>query len=222
MATNAEVISRISNTLNTLTKDGRRSPRYILKTAQDKASFFISQKLGERTLFREGNLYTMLDCLEMVSIDVIKCDIIEFRMCNNIMRSKKKLPKLIYSKYGESIKEVTSVDGEFLFKPITPAQFRRNKDRKLKSKDLFFYVKDGYLYLPDSDVKRVSLQLITLDLYDKDECSECADKDCKSALEYEFICPDKLLEVVISETIKELSLSKQIPPSINPDLNEAT
>ena len=66
----------------------------------------------------------------------------------------------------------------------------------------------------------VDLVILTTDLYELEQCSSCSENKCKSAWEFKFICPDKLLEVVIQETIKELSLNKQIREDINPNLNE--
>lgn len=217
--TQGDLTSRIESTLKANSKDGKISRRLILKTAQSKAKFLISQKLNERSLYRETNIYTELSCIEMIDQDIVKCPIIEFRRCKDLKRSKKKLPELINSKYGHSLKEVTSIDGEFVFKPITATQYRLNKERTQKSKDLYFYIKDGYLYLPDTEVKMVNLYLITQDLYDVAHASECNKPDCRSAWDYEFVCPDKLTEVVIQETLKELSLMKQIQEDPNPNLN---
>lgn len=219
--TNGEITSRVINTFKAISKDVRLSRRYVLKTLQNKAKFYISQKLSDKSLFREMNLYKSLDCFEMKKIDVYKCDIIEFRSCKVLMRSKKRLPDLIFSKYGSSILEVTSLDGEYLFKAITAAQYRMNKQRL--GNDInkqFFYIKDGYLYIPDSEVMAVSLSLITLELYDLEQCSACSQEKCKSAWDFEFIVPDKLLEVVISETLKEISINRQIQEDQNPNLQD--
>lgn len=217
--TNGELTSRIITILKANSKDGRISRRLVLKTAESKARFFISQKLNDRSLYREENIYTEISCVELIDQDVVKCPIIEFRRCTNLKRSRCKLPELIHSKYGSSLKEVISIDGDFVFKPTTPAQYRLNKERTLKSKDLFFYVKDGYLYLPDTEVEVVNLYLITLDLYEAEQCSECSDNKCRSAWDLEFICPDKLEEAVIQETLKELSIMKQIQEDANPNMN---
>jgi hypothetical protein len=155
----------------------------------------------------------------MIDQDVVSCPIIEFRLCSGLKRSKKRIPELIYSRHGASIKDVTSVDNKYSFLPVNPTQYRLNKKRSLQVKQDLYYVQDGYLYLPDSEVLSVNVLLITLDLYDVAQCSECSDEKCKSAWDFEFICPDKLLEVVIQETIKELSLTKQIQEDINPNLN---
>jgi hypothetical protein len=215
---NRELVSRVASLLKGNSKDGRISRRLILATAESKAKFLISQKLNDMSLYREQNIYTTISCIEMEDFDLIKCPILEFRSCRNLKRSKNKLPELIHSRYGHSLKEVTSVDGQFEFKPITLVQYRLNKKKTLQKKQDYFYVQDGYLYLPDSEVKVVTLNILTQDLYDLEQCSECGEK-CKSAWDFEFICPDKLLDVVIQETIKELSITKQIQEDANPNLN---
>ena len=219
---NLEITSRILNTLKSLGKDGRISRRYILKVAQEKAKFLIGQKNGENSLYREQNLYSTLECLEMEKTDLIKCPIIEFRSCKQLMRSKKQLPELIHSKYGASVKEVTSLDGEHLLLPITPYQYRLNKQRKTDSAENYFYVKGNFLYIPDLEVQMVQVNLITQDLYELEQCSECKEKNCKSVWDYEFVCSDKLLEIVLQETLKEVSMTKQIQADQNPNLNEGT
>jgi hypothetical protein len=219
---NSEVVSRILNGLKSLNKDNRISKRYILKVAQEKAKFLLSQKSGSAELYREDNVYTTLKCLELEKVDIIKCGIIEFRSCKQLMKSKKKLPELIYSKLGSSVKQAISLDGMIELKPTTPTQYRLNRQRKTSNNTLYFYVQDGYLYIPDSEVESLELVLIAQDLYDLNECSSCKSKDCKSAWEYEFICSDKLLETVIQETIKEVSITKQIQADQNPNLNEGT
>lgn len=216
---NRDLVSRIATILKSNSKDSVIRRRLILKTAENKAKFLISQKLNDRSLYREQNLYSYVECLEMVDDNIIKCPIIEFRSCRNLKKSKNKLPDLIHSRYGHSIKTVTSVDGLHIFEPITPFQFVNNKKRTFSEKRDYFYVKDNYLYLPDSDVQSVNVELITQDLYDLEECSSCKNSECKSKWDYEFICPDKLLEIVINETVKELTLTKEIVEDVNPNLN---
>lgn len=219
--TNAEIVSRVRNGLNSISKDDRISRRYILHVAKQKATFLISQKLNDRSLFREDNLYKTVDCFEMESVDVIRCEILEFRRCKSIMKSKCKLPKLIYSRYGGSLKEVITADGEKEFKPITPSQYRRDKNRVEGSDYIYYYVKDGYLYLLDTEIELVSLYLISMELDSLEEGCCCNDnlEECKSLWDYEFNVPDKLEEAVVGEAIKEVAMSKQMPRDENPNSN---
>jgi hypothetical protein len=217
---NKKLVSRISNSINAVNKDARVSKRYILEVATSKAIFLMSQKFRDRSLFRESNLFLPVDCFELEKIDKYKCPIVEFKTCNTVMKSKKKLPELVYSKYGSSLKEVTNIDFSLDFRPTTPAKFRRDKRREGYGIDRFWYLKDGYLYLPDSDVRMVSLTLYTPNTYEATKTSGCKENECLNPWEFEFSCSSKLLEVVIQETIKEISLRLQIIPDENPNLDE--
>ena len=218
--TNSDIVSRIVNSLNSLQKDDRVSRRYILNVARSKSEFLISSKLNDRSIYREDNLYTTIDCFKLKRIDVTRCDIIEFRNCKNIMKSVKKLPKLIYSKYGNSLKEITTIDGNIDFKATTPRQFRKDRDRQGTDTEVKFYVKDGYLYLLDTEVELVSLYLLTLETEKLDELCDCKHKDeCKSLWEYEFIYPSKLIEPIVQESVKEVAARKGIPQDTNPNLD---
>jgi hypothetical protein len=133
------------------------------------------------------------------------------------MKSKNKLPRLIDSKYGASLKEVTALDDETEFKFTTPAQYRRDKHRG-ESDYKYYYIKDGYLYLLDVTVPRVNLYVLTLDEESIESCDKC--NDCKSLWEYELNIPDKLLEAVTQETLKTISIRKQIPRDENANTQE--
>lgn len=216
MFTNKEIVARIKNQLKLLTKDDQVNDRFILYTAQNIATTYISQKLNDMSLYREDNLYTIIGCFDMVEEDSSKCGI-HFKSCKTIFKSKNKLPKLIFSKFGSSLREVTSLDGTTIFKPSTSVKFKidskRNKGKELNK----FYIQDGYLIIPER-VKKVSLDILTLDLYDANELSECSDK-CKSVWDYDFVCSDKLLKFVIDETVQSVLITKQIIEDETGNLN---
>lgn len=216
---NNEITSIVLNVLKSNSKDSRISRRLVLSVLESKAKFLISQKLQDKSLYREANIYRELPCVEFISIDKIDCPIAELRLCKSLIRSKNKLPELIWSKYGHTLKEVTSLDGEYVFEPTTISQYRRDKQRTGKSLKKYFYFKDGYVYIPDTEFIAGNLYLLTQDLYELEQICECSNNKCDSVWDFEFVCPNKLEEVVIQETIKQLSLTKQIQEDVNPNLN---
>lgn len=217
--TNLEITSIVLDTLKANSKDSRISRRLVLSTLESKAKFYISQKLNDKSLYREANIYKEIPCTEFKNIDIIDCPIVEFKTCKTLMRSKKKIPELIWSKYGHTLKEVTSIDGSYAFDPITATQYRKNKERTGKTNKKYFYIKDNYIYIPDYEFYTGNLYLISQDLYELEQISECSKNKCDSAWDFEFVCPNKLEEVVIQETLKQLSLTKQIQEDTNPNLN---
>lgn len=218
--TNKQVVSRIKNQFNLTSKDTQKNDRFILFTAKNIAESYISKRLNDKRLFRQDNLYNEISCVEMESVDIYKCDLVEFRSCEKLVKSKLKLPSLVYSKLGNTIKEVTSIDGKYLFKPNTISQYRRDSKRKKTKKLLeYFYVKDGYLYLPESEIKMVNIYVLSLDLYESEENSTCK-KGCKSAWDYEFIAPSDLLEQILRETASIIQTPVQLPVDENQNMNE--
>src|SRR6187402_1734757 len=128
--TNIEFVSQITGILKSNNKDNRLPKRLILKTGQDASAFLIAQKLMDRTILSETNLFTTIPCFEFEKIDSKKCPSIEFRLCKTLMKSVEPLPKLIFSRLGASIKDVVALDGDFVFTFVDEAQYRRNKKRQ--------------------------------------------------------------------------------------------
>jgi hypothetical protein len=223
MATYREIVSRIENSLNTLTKDTFIPRRFILSVFKSKAEFFMAQKLFDKTLFRETSLFKWLDCVTMVEDDVIKCDKLEFKRCNSLMKSRKKLPKLLWSRFGASIILITNLDHTKEFKLISQLDYinllKRPNSEKFLGKFAVLYP-DNYLYIPDSTVKKINVLIYTLD-EKADDISECDDKceECNSYWDKEISISDKVREVVIQETLKEITMRVQIPKDENPNLD---
>lgn len=224
MATYGEIVSEILNDLKLLNMDEHVSRRYIISKLRSKTKNLISQKLLDRTLGSEQNLYKEVRCFELEMIDVVECDIVEFRTCNKLMKSKKPLPESVYSRLGMAIKEVTSIDGMFEFQPIDPKQYRRNQKRAVKDNNTCNFYVDGenYLYLPNSEVEVVNVRLLTLKPEDIEELEGCdRTKSCQSIWDMEFIVPDKLQQAVYKDTLNELAgVNRRIQPDANPDNNE--
>lgn len=220
--TKKEILDRIKTKLRQLSKDRWMSNRFILNILESKMTFLLSQKLRDRSLFREANLYSTINCLEFKKVDRVNCDIIEFRTCQSIMKSKKKLPKLIYSRFGDSIRMLTNLDYTIKLDKITPSDYIRSRKRKYNYNPPMFYERGGYLYLVNTEMEAGFLELLTLDtkLAAEIDC-ECELDECKSALDYPFIGSDKLTEVVIQQTVQEIAQTYlQIQPDEKPDNNE--
>lgn len=225
MATYKEIVSRIENSLNTLTKDTFIPRRYILSVFKSKAEFFMAQKLYDKSLFRETSLFKWIPCITMIEDDIIKCGKLEFQRCESLMKSKKKLPKLLWSKYGSSIIMVTNLKHDKEYKLISQVDYmnllkRPNADKFLGKFAILY--PDNYLYIPDSSVKKIDVLVFTLDekADDLSECDDCKNcQNCDSYWDKEVLISDKMREVVIQETLKEISLRLQIPKDENTNLD---
>lgn len=216
--TNREIVDKLVNALKYNNKDESISRRFILKVFRDTAKWLLSQKLLDRTIYKELNLYSEISCFEFEEEDVVKCPIIEFRRCKTLMKSKKPLPELIFSRFGASIKNIVSLDGENEFIFITSEQYRRNKKRNIQRKDIYIYLgADNHLYIPDNEIRMVDLTILTIETDKVDECSECSNNDCQSGWDYFFPISDKLLDPLYKDVLQTLGLTRQILEDQNPN-----
>lgn len=221
MITNSEFVSRVSNNLRALTKDGHISDRLILKTGRVKAKFLMAQKLDEMTLFKEDGIISTVECFRLERIDYKTCDIFEFRLCDDIMKSENKLPDGIFGKNGSGIISVVSMDGSLKYNYITPNSFSNLQKRKYRrDTSNYFTIKDGYLYLPNSTNELVEIRMIATNRKEVEEVSSCKDCNCKNIWDYEFVCPDRFLDLVVKDTLQELgSIYRTSPVDSNPNMD---
>jgi len=205
--TNSEAVSKVINSFKFLNKDERISRRYVLRLLRDASKNLMSQKLLDRTISDEANLYSKIPCFEFQKVDVVSCPIVEFRKCATLMKSKKPLPELVFSRLGSSIKEVTSIDDLTEIYLTTPDQYRRDRKRKYYStEDTYLYIDvDNYAYIVDKPIAAVNITVLTIKTDEVWEASACAHEECKSGFDYEFIVPDKLQDTVFKEVLQILS-----------------
>lgn len=216
---NSEFVSKVSGILKLNNKDDHTPRRLILKLAKDTAVQLISQKLLDRTITLENNLYTQIPCFEFESIDTRECSNVEFRRCNTLMKSKCKLPELVFSRLGASVREIVSLDGNYRFVFLDKGQYQRNKNRRYSIEDeVYIYLDvDNYLYIPDHEIYTVDLTILTPNPEQADECSSCKKDNCKNYWNEEFIVPNKLVDTVFNQVLQIMGVSKQVRADENPN-----
>lgn len=221
-----EVVDRIQNSLNSVSKDTFIPRRFILSIFKSKLNFLMAQKFHDKSLFRETNLFKWIECVSMEEIDTVKCGKIELQKCNTTMKSVKKLPEMIWTRYGSTLLMVTNIDGSKEYQVISHSYYNSLRKRrgfdKFKGKYAILYP-DNHLYIPDSTVSIVNVLLYSLDEKCND-LSDCEENNCNSYWDFEVEVSDKVYEAAISETFKEVFTRLQIPKDELPngDSNQKT
>lgn len=222
MKTYREIVGDIQELFNSTAKDTYIPRRLILSILKTNIKDFMSKKLNDKSLFRELNIFDWIECIDMVEDDIVKCPVIEFRRCNSLMKSKKPLPTLIWSRFGASIMAVTNIDESKKYDLISNLDYINLKKRKNFEKFKGKYAilgSDNHIYIPDSEVQVINVLLFSLD-ENKFDCSSCSsDDECKSYWDTELNIPDKILSPSIDATIAKVSMRVQIPKDENPDLD---
>jgi hypothetical protein len=215
---NGEAVSKVITSLRALSIDVRIPRRYVLKILRDTSKNLIAQKNLDRTIDLDTNLISEIIGLEFEKVDTITTNIITFKRCKTLMKSKKKLPELIFSRLGSSIREITSVDDNTRIKITSLEKYRRDQLRKYKvNNEVFAYIdSEGFVFIPDHEVLAVNVRLVTMNTEDVDEVNGVT--NCKSGWDFNFTTPDKLEKTVFEETLRVImGTYKQIRPDINPN-----
>lgn len=220
MTTYREIVSKTTNLLKLNNKDEDVSRRFIIKLFQDSATMLISQRLLDRTVLNELNLYTQIPCFEFKKEEVKNCKNIEFRRCKTLMKSVCPLPKLVFSRLGASVKEIVSLDGSYRFVFLDKGQYQRNKKRQYSLKgEVYIYLdSDNHLYIPDEEIYTVDLTILTTKPEEIKNCKSCGEEeDCSSVWDTELKIPDKLISVLFTEVLGLLGVSKNTIEDQNPN-----
>lgn len=222
--TKKEFVSKIINALKLNNKDEHISRRFVLSVAESISKTLISQKLLDRTITHDNNLYTAIPCFEFEQVEVKKCSLIEFRMCNVLMKSKKPLPEPIFSRLGASIKDIVSLDGNYRFVFLDKGQYQRNKKRQHSIKgEVYIYLdSDMHLYVPDEEIYSVDLTLLTMKTEDVQNCSTCSKEKCRSNWDSDFVIVDKLADTVYNQTLQLIGVGRGIRADQNPNNQEGS
>lgn len=218
---NAEFVSRITNDLNALTKDVHLSKRWILNIGQTKAESYVAQHWDEGGMWDDHSLLTCIPCVEMIEVDKVDCCDAVFELCGFLMRSKYRLPGLVYSSRGAIITHVSTVDNSRFYKKADIKTYRIQSKRKYAGKlPKFYYVYDGYIYIPDEHIELINVCYFTLKRKEALALSACEpEATCDSVWDDDFVFPVKLIEYIAQETLNEVSTKLKIPADERPDLD---
>jgi hypothetical protein len=226
MLTNRQFISDIRSLNKILSSDSLLNDRSILREGKTVASLLIKQQVDKRKLFQSPNLFTNINCLEMIKVPLAEC--CEYSSDKYISRSKQKLPTVGEGLFGLLVQGTSSADGLQKFNESTPMRYSNILKLNLPVQKVFFWIYNNYLYVTNPNTKIVRFSAYFEDtvpneiLYPDCDCSSEAPEDpCISDLDKEFKCAPYLLEAVKSMTYKKLlEIYFQLPKDSTDDDND--
>lgn len=205
-----QVCSDILESLSAKNLDDRLSYRYIKNILMDKAAYFVKQDASLRSLFKIGDLWKKVDCVEMEPVDFSDCVSIG---CKTMMKSINPIAETYQTSYGYAIK-VFTIDYMKEYHLIQPSSYRDIVNRPYKGKTKYFWIQDNHIFIPDTEVESV----IVLGMFKED--ARLLDTDCPKPLDSTFSFPDYIITIAKTETVKEiLGTRRQIPEDQTQNLN---
>jgi hypothetical protein len=211
MTTLRESISRIRNVFKLVNEDAFLTDRFIYSLLLKYAKALIRRQDNENKLMQYDSLFETLPYIELIEVDKIEADCAGIKTGCKIMRTKKKLPKLMTGKDGPILRTVSSIDGSDIFFQTLPATYlAMTKSTNFKyNKTHYYWYKNGYLYFPDVIWEAVSVEGMYEEPVD-DFCNE-NNSECTMAQDRNFAIPDYLFAEMEQMTQQELMTLGKIP-----------
>ena len=190
------------------------SEEYIFNIGVSIAQLIIKRETDSKKLFKNTSLFKSLPCIEMKTVPLNSCGII--LNCETLQRSKKKLPKAFLSNFGSLI-NVFNLTRDLQYKEISPVLYKDLKTARFKPRNTkYFWIDNGYLFIPDSSVVSVLAYIFSPDI---ENILSLSENDCESLLDSEFPSPDYMISTILNETVSQIYNSKRIPKDENSNLN---
>lgn len=222
MPTNRQIISDIITDLRAANLDDKVSKRFILNKLRAYAKTFIRQDAESRRLLNITDLWTDVSCVEMCEAPLVDCCNEDIPDCTTVMRSKHKIPPTYETSYGELL-EVFNPTYAKEFRQTTPKAYKNIKLREFRDKRIkYYWLSNGYLIIPDSMVRTVTLRGVFEDPAAAKKLDSCYSENnpCISLLDQPFVCPDYLESVIKQATLQDLfGYYKRVTTDESPNLN---
>lgn len=228
MPTNREIVSKVKSELRLTSSDILITDRLVLSIVQAINIKLVIQQLQRRIGVNSPNLFTDIPCLKMTPVPLYTC-------CDTtsdcmVASSQMKLPALVEGYYGNVVRGVFSIDSKVKFTELpNPNNYVNLSKIYPKSKKVYYWIQNGYLYISDPNIEVVKISAFFADIEDVCkflECVECVDpKDftyCPTnPLDLDFKSLPKLEDDIVRLAAAEvMDTFKRLRPEITSDNQE--
>lgn len=176
--------------------DADITPRFIYNLIRTKASVLIKQQIDKRRLLNSDSIHYIFECIDLVKVSSTECGIPGGK---TYRRSKDKLPKLEEGIYTYTIQGVYNIDNSLEFKPTTLRALINKSKLRIQTNDIFYLIKDEYLYITDEELEAANMYYFTTDALH-------LLKECQSAYDMEFKFPAFLEDALFKMVYDELQV----------------
>lgn len=218
MQTLRSAISDINNELASVDLDSRFSFRFIASKLRGRIETILRQDSTDRNILTINEIWKPLHCIALQDADSQTCSSY-YEYCDCLKKSTKKIPSVYTGKFGNFIK-IMVVDRSIEFKQIKPFEYKDIKKREFRSKKIqYFWIEEGYLYIPDCTIEEVIGYGIFKDSQEADYFNGDIGP-CYLPLDSTLLIPDYILDVAKQAVVSELAqINKRLVQDNNPNLN---
>jgi hypothetical protein len=169
---------------------------------------------SKSNIMKFNSIMQTLDKVELTEIDRIEAGCINLSTNIKVMRTRNTIPLFMQGYWGPLIRQITSVDGQIDFQPITPTQYTilsQSKNFRFNKTNYYWYINDN-LYFPDISWQYVRIEGVFEDDIAAYKCSDCKNNfNCLARQDQNFNVPDYLFGEIETNVLKDLSVMVQFP-----------
>ena len=214
MSTIGESISRVRNALKAVKEDAFLTDRTIFFALTKYAQTLIKREDNQFKLMKISSIFQVLPYIELIDVDKVEAGCIGVYSGCYFKRSKNKIPSILNGAFGPVIRTVSSIDGTielYITEPGIWLSMTKTTTWKY-NRNLYFWYLDDYLYFHNLDWEAIRMEAI-FDGY----VESCSSDPCELRQDMPLSIPAYLFSEVEQYTVKELSMSLQIPPDTSDD-----
>lgn len=209
MATLRSIVSSIRGMNKLFSADNKITDRLVAAEIRSTAYLLIKQETNKRRLWQSPNLFTALECVDMVTVPLSEC--CSYSSPCNIARSKSRLPKIAEgSNFGLLVQGVFDVNTQQSYDYMPPSRYENALRLKLRGKQYVYWIKNGYLYINDPLVELASIYAFFEEDI-PDSLNTCnTQPSCINPLDKEFKFPgylEKNLKDIVHDEIRKTYLA---------------
>jgi hypothetical protein len=214
MSTIGESISRVRNALKAVKEDAFLTDRTIFFAITKYAQTLLKREDNQFKLMKMSSIFQLLPYIELIDVDKVEAGCIGVYSGCYFKRTKDKVPSILNGAFGPIIRTVSSIDGTIeLYRTEPGIWLSMTRTTTFKyNKNLYFWYLDDYLYFPNLDWEAIRMEAI-FDGY----VDSCTSDPCELKQNMPLNIPAYLFSEVEQYTVKELSMSLQIPPDTSDD-----
>jgi hypothetical protein len=222
MSTKRQLIDSLRIKLRERDADSTLTNQDLYRALLEQAKWLIKREINKGTIYKSVSFFQTLFCQDVIETTLIDpcCPI---KTNCKIYRTKCKLPDFWTDADGPVIKSITSVDGTTYFEMTTPTTWQsiRIDPYQKKSKQMYAFYNEGYLWFPEYNPHKINvLGFWTDDVSDRNGCAD--NEPCVRYLDTTFSLPDWLEGELMSQALQLLAgVTKRLPEdeAINKNTN---
>jgi len=198
-----QAISQVDTDLKS-TMDTKIAPRAIWTKFVFNLAALLKQVNETKRVWKSSDVWQKINCLEMKRVPAVDCIELYPLVHDYLAKSVERIPATYTSSAGDMIRDINaSAPYGKQYRLVTPKEYKAIRKREFVDPAVgYAFIIDNYLYLPDSEVERVT---VTGAFTNPREVALLNGEDpCKPFLDYQFYCPEYLVKVVHDSVLQDL------------------